>query len=142
MFENKEKVMTEKILNLVEEFLKNNQIEGLDIGQIAKSLPVEEIMEMVTGRDEYVVKRSGNIEKYKEDKLARSIKNAADRVGMQINTSDVNIILKDVADRLFYGDDKRLTRTREVRDIVLEALENDGFSKISQAYKTYVKNQN
>lgn len=134
--------MTEKILNLVEEFLKNNQVEGLDIDQIAKSLPVDEIMAMVSGQDEYVVKRSGNIEKYNEDKLARSIKNAADRAGMQINTSDVSIILKDVADRLFYGDDKRLTRTSEVRDIVLEALKNDGFSKISEAYKAYSKNQN
>ncbi|MEQ0488862.1 ATP cone domain-containing protein [Anaerococcus murdochii] len=134
--------MTEKILNLLTDFLKNNKIEGLDLGEIAKSLPVDEIMEMVTGRDEYVVKRSGNIEKYNEDKISRSIKNAADRAGMQINTSDVSIILKDVADRLFHGDDKRITRTTEVRDIILEALENDGFSKISQAYADYAKNQN
>ena len=134
--------MTEKILNLLTDFLKNNKIEGLDLGEIAKSLPVDEIMEMVTGRDEYVVKRSGNIEKYNEDKISRSIKNAADRAGMQINTSDVSIILKDVADRLFHGDDKRLTRTTEVRDIVLEALKNDGFSKISEAYKAYSKSQN
>lgn len=134
--------MTEKILNLLTDFLENNKIEGLDLGQIAKSLPVDEIMEMVTGKDEYVVKRSGNFEKYNEDKLGRSIKNAADRAGMQINTSDVSIILKDVADRLFHGDDKRITKTTEVRDIVLEALENDGFSKISQAYADYAKNQN
>lgn len=134
--------MTEKILNLLTDFLKNNKIEGLDLGEIAKSLPVDEIMAMVTGRDEYVVKRSGNIEKYNEDKISRSIKNAADRAGMQINTSDVSIILKDVADRLFHGDDKRITRTTEVRDIILEALENDGFSKISQAYADYAKNQN
>lgn len=134
--------MTEKILNLLTDFLKNNKIEGLDLGEIAKSLPVDEIMAMVTGKDEYVVKRSGNIEKYNEDKISRSIKNAADRAGMQINTSDVSIILKDVADRLFHGDDKRLTRTTEVRDIVLEALKNDGFSKISEAYKAYSKSQN
>lgn len=134
--------MTEKILNLLTDFLKNNKIEGLDLGEIAKSLPVDEIMAMVTGKDEYVVKRGGNIEKYNEDKLSRSIKNAADRAGMQINTSDVSIILKDVADRLFHGDDKRLTRTTEVRDIVLEALKNDGFSKISEAYKAYSKSQN
>ena len=134
--------MTEKILNLLTDFLENNKIEGIDLGQIAKSLPVDEIMEMITGKDEYVVKRSGNFEKYNEDKLGRSIKNAADRAGMQINTSDVSIILKDVADRLFHGDDKRLTKTTEVRDIVLEALKNDGFSKISQAYADYAKNQN
>ena len=134
--------MTEKILNLLEEFLKMNEIEGLDLEKISKSLPEDEIMAMITGKDEYVVKRSGNIEKYKEDKISRSIKNASDRAGMQINTSDIGIILKDVSDRLFYGDDKRLTRTGEVRDIVLEALENDGFSQIGKAYESYVKNQN
>ncbi|WP_311481303.1 ATP cone domain-containing protein [uncultured Anaerococcus sp.] len=133
--------MTEKILKLITDFLKNNKIEGLDVDKIAKSLPVDEIMKMVSGKDEYVVKRSGNIEKYKEEKISRSIKNAADRAGMQINTSDIDLILKDVAKKLFYGDTKKLTKTTEVNDIVLKALENDGFSKIRDAYQAYSKNQ-
>ena len=134
--------MTEKILNLVTDFLKNNNIEGIDIDEITKSLPVDEIMTMITGNDEYVVKRSGKIEKYNQDKISRSVKNAADRAGMQINSSDIEIILKDVLDRLFYGDNKRLTQTTEVRDIVLEALTKDGFSKIRDAYEAYAQNQN
>lgn len=134
--------MTEKILNLVTDFLKNNNIEGIDIDEITKSLPVDEIMTMITGNDEYVVKRSGKIEKYNQDKISRSVKNAADRAGMQINSSDIEIILKDVLDRLFYGDNKRLTQTTEVRDIVLEALAKDGFSKIRDAYEAYAQNQN
>ena len=134
--------MTENLLNLVEDFLKKNNMEGLDIGKIVKNLPVDEIMSMVTGDDEYVVKRSGNLEKYKEDKISRSIKNAADRAGMQINSSDISIILKDVSDRLFHGDDKKLTQTTEVRDIILDVLANSGYSKIRDAYETYAKNQN
>lgn len=134
--------MTENLLNLVEDFLKKNNMEGLDIGKIVKNLPVDEIMSMVTGNDEYVVKRSGNLEKYKEDKISRSIKNAADRAGMQINSSDISIIIKDVANRLFHGDDKKLTQTTEVRDIILDVLANSGYSKIRDAYETYAKNQN
>lgn len=134
--------MTENLLNLVEDFLKKNNIEGLDIEKIIKNLPVDEIMSMVKGNDEYVVKRSGNLEKYKEDKISRSIKNAADRAGMQINSSDISIILKDVANRLFHGDDKKLTQTTEVRDIILDVLANSGYSKIRDAYETYAKNQN
>lgn len=134
--------MTENLLNLVEDFLKKNNIEGLDIEKIVKNLPVDEIMSMVTGNDEYVVKRSGNLEKYKEDKISRSIKNAADRAGMQINSSDIGIILKDVSDKLFSGDDKKLTQTTEVRDIILDVLANSGYSKIRDAYETYAKNQN
>lgn len=134
--------MTENLLNLVEDFLKKNNMEGLDIEKIVKNLPVDEIMSMVKGNDEYVVKRNGNLEKYKEDKISRSIKNAADRAGMQINSSDISIILKDVANRLFHGDDKKLTQTTEVRDIILDVLANSGYSKIRDAYETYAKNQN
>ena len=97
---------------------------------------------MISGKDEYVVKKSGRLQKYDEEKLARSIKNAADRADMPLNTSDVSIILKSISDRLFHGDDKRLTKTTEVRDIVLEILEKDGYSKIRDVYETYAKNQN
>lgn len=134
--------MTEKILDLLKDFLKNNNIEDLDLGEIAKSLPIDEIRAMVIGRDEYVVKRSGKLEKFDEEKISRSIKNAADRAGMQINSSDIDLILKDVADKLFYGDNKRLTKTTQVRDLILEALKNDGFSKIRDAYQTYAQDQN
>lgn len=134
--------MTEKILDLLKDFLKNNNIEGLDLGKIAKSLPIEEISAMISGKDEYVVKRSGKLEKFNEEKISRSIKNAADRAGMQINSSDIELILKDVAEKLFYGDNKRLTRTTQVKDLILEALKNDGFSKIRDAYQTYAQDQN
>lgn len=134
--------MTEKILNLLKDFLKNNNIEDLDLGEIAKSLPIEEINAMISGKDEYVIKRSGHLEKFNEEKIARSIKNAADRAGMQINSSDIELILKDVAEKLFYGDNKRLTRTTQVKDLILEALKNDGFSKIRDAYQTYAQDQN
>lgn len=134
--------MTEKILTLLKEFLKNNNIEDLDIGEIMKSLPVDAIMSMISGNDEYVVKKSGNLEKFNADKLSRSIKNAADRADMQLNSSDIAIILKDVADKLFHGDKKRLTRTSEVRNIVIDTLANEGFSKIRDAYEAYAQSQN
>ena len=134
--------MTEKILDLLGNFLKNNGIEGLDLQKIMEDLPIDEIMGMLKGKDEYVVKRSGRLQKYNEDKISRSIKNAADRAGMPLNASDVSIILKDIANRLFFGDDKRVTKTTEVRDMVIEILKKDGYSKISDVYETYANNQN
>lgn len=134
--------MTEKILDLLGNFLKNNGIDGLDLQKIMEDLPIDEIMGMLKGKDEYVVKRSGRLQKYNEDKISRSIKNAADRAGMPLNASDVSIILKDIAERLFFGDDKRVTKTTEVRDMVIEILKKDGYSKISDVYETYANNQN
>ena len=134
--------MTEQKLNLLTDYFQDNGIEGLDPQKVLENMSDDEIRAMVSGNDEYVVKRSGNIEKYKKDKIARSIKNSADESDIQLNSSDVNIIIKDITDRLFYGDDKKLTPTVEVRDMVIEVLKKDGYSKVSEAYENYAKNQN
>ena len=138
--------MTEKILGLLGDFLKNNNIEDLDLGQIVKNLPLDQIMAMIDGKDEYVVKRSGNLEKYDPDKIARSIKNAADQSGMHLNSSDLSMILKDIAKKLLEGnehvDNQRVHRTSDIKDIVLQVLAEEGFSKIRDSFDTYTQNQN
>ena len=138
--------MTEKILGLLGDFLKNNNITDLDLGQIVKNLPIDQIMAMIDGKDEYVVKRSGNLEKYDPDKIARSIKNAADQSGMQLNQSDLSMILKDIAKKLLAGnehlDNQRVHRTSDIKDIVLQVLAEEGFSKIRDSFDTYTQNQN
>lgn len=138
--------MTEKILGLLGDFLKDNNITDLDLGQILKNLPLDQIMAMIDGKDEYVVKRSGNLEKYNPDKIARSIKNAADQSGMQLNQSDLSMILKDIAKKLLEGnehvDNQRVHRTSDIKDIVLQVLAEEGFSKIRDSFDTYTQNQN
>ena len=133
--------MTEQKLNLLTDYFQDNGIEGLDPQKVLENMSDDEIRAMVSGNDEYVVKRSGNIEKYKKDKVARSIKNSADESDIQLNSSDVDIIIKDITDRLFYGDDKKLTPTVEVRDMVIEILKKDGYSKVNEDYENYAKNQ-
>ena len=134
--------MTEQKLNLLTDYFQDNGIEGLDPQKVLENMSDDEIRAMVSGNDEYVVKRSGNIEKYKKDKIARSIKNAADESDIQLNSSDVDIIIKDITDRLFYGDDKKLTPTVEVGEMVIEVSKKDGYSKVSEAYESYAKRQN
>lgn len=138
--------MTENILNLLGDFLKNNNIGDLDLGQIVKNLPLDQIMAMINGEDEYVVKRSGNLEKYDQDKIARSIKNAADRSGMQLNQSDISMILKDIGKKLLAGNEhvenQRVHRTTDIKDVVLQVLAEEGFSKIRDSFDSYTKDQN
>ena len=134
--------MTDKVFDLVGKFLKDNKMEGIDVGRLIEDLPVDELMEMVSGKDPYVVKRSGRPEKYKEDKIARSIKNAADRADIQINTSDLNIILSDIKDALFKSDKSSLKKTTDVKDVLLEILSREGYSKIRDAYEAYANEQN
>lgn len=135
--------MTEKILDLVKDFLKKNNIEDVDLKKMVENLPVDEIMAMLAGKDRYVVKKSGRLEKYNEEKIGRSINNAADRSEMPLNTSDLSMILKEVSKKLFdTNGNKNLHKTSEISDIVKEVLKSSGFSKVFDSYSSYVKDQN
>ena len=134
--------MTDNIIGLVSNFLKKNDLKDLDIGKIVKNLPVDEILSMVKGNDNYVVKKSGNMEKYNEEKSGRSISNAAERNDMPLNNSDLSMILKSVGSRLFGNDDKKVQRTSDIKDIVSQVLGDEGFSKVRESYDSYVADQN
>ena len=133
--------MTDNIIGLVSNFLKKNDLKDLDIGKIVKNLPVDEILSMVKGNDNYVVKKSGNMEKYNEEKIGRSISNAAERNDMPLNNSDLSMILKSVGSRLFGNDDKKVQRTSDIKDIVSQVLGDEGFSKVRESYDSYVADQ-
>lgn len=87
---------------LSREVLKYFESQGYDINEIAAeidNLKVEVIRDFLKKSDDdkiYVIKRSGNLEEYIPEKIARSIKNAADRNDKQLNSSDVKILIKDV----------------------------------------------
>ena len=135
--------MTEKILDLVEDFLKKHEIADVDLQKMVENLPVDQIMAMLAGKDRYVVKKSGRLEKYNEEKIGRSINNAADRSEMPLNSSDLSMILKEVSKKLF--DDtgnNNIHKTSEIKDVVKDVLKSSGFSKIFDSYSSYVKDQN
>lgn len=135
--------MTEKILDLVKDFLKKHNIADVDLQKMVENLPVDEIMAMLAGKDRYVVKKSGRLEKYNEEKIGRSINNAADRSEMPLNSSDLSMILKEVSRKLFdTNGNKNLHKTSEISDIVKEVLKSSGFSKVFDSYSSYVKDQN
>ena len=135
--------MTEKTLDLVEDFLKKHEIADVDLQKMVENLPVDQIMATLAGKDRYVVKKSGRLEKYNEEKIGRSINNAADRSEMPLNSSDLAMILKEVSKKLF--DDtgnNNIHKTSEIKDVVKEVLKSSGFSKIFDSYSSYVKDQN
>lgn len=89
----------------------------------------------------YVIKRSGNLEEYIPEKIARSIKNAADRNGKQITSSDVEILIKDI-EKSMKALNRKVFRTDEIKEFVKEALVSEGYSQIYDSYVLYVRAQN
>lgn len=89
----------------------------------------------------YVIKRSGNLEEYIPDKIARSIKNAADSNNKQITSSDVDILIEDI-EKSMKDLNRKVFRTDEIKEFVKEALVSEGYSQIYDSYVSYVRAQN
>ena len=135
--------MSELSRRLLEEF----ESQGYDINQMAREidkLKIEVVRDFLKKSDDntvYVIKRSGNLEGYIPDKITRSIKNAADRNGKQINSSDVEILIKDV-EKSMKEMDRKVFRTDEIKEYVKNALVSEGYSQIYDSYVSYVQAQN
>ncbi|MFO3716580.1 MULTISPECIES: ATP cone domain-containing protein [Anaerococcus] len=135
--------MSELSRKLLEEF----ESQGYDINQIAAEidkLKVEVIRDFLKKSDDnkvYVIKRSGNLEEYIPDKIARSIKNAADRNGKQITSSDVEILMQDI-EKSIESLNRKVFRTDEIKEFVKNALVEEGYSQIYDSYVSYVQAQN
>lgn len=132
---------------LSREVLKYFESQGYDINEIAAeidNLKVEVIRDFLKKSDDdkiYVIKRSGNLEEYIPEKIARSIKNAADRNGKQITSSDVEILIKDI-EKSMKEMNRKVFRTDEIKEFVKEALVSEGYSQIYDSYVSYVRAQN
>ena len=132
---------------LSREVLKYFESQGQDINEIAAeidNLKVEVIRDFLkkSGDDKvYVIKRSGNLEEYIPEKIARSIKNAADRNDKQLNSSDVKILIKDV-EKSMKEMNRKVFRTDEIKEYVKNALVSEGYIQIYDSYVSYVQAQN
>lgn len=115
-----------------------------DINTIVKeidNLKIDVVKDYLEKSDDdkyYVIKRSGNLELYSADKIARSIKNAADRNDQYLNSSDVDILMEDVnksMDQL----SRKVYATYEIKEFVKTALKNEGYSQIYDSYVSYIQ---
>ena len=135
--------MSELSRRLLEEF----ESQGYGINEIAREidkLKIEVVRDFLKKSDDnkvYVIKRSGNLEEYIPDKIARSIKNAADRNGKQITSSDVEILMQDI-EKSIESLNRKVFRTDEIKEYVKNALVSEGYSQIYDSYVSYVQAQN
>lgn len=86
----------------------------------------------------YVIKKSGTIEPFNKDKILRSIKNAADTKGQQLNTSDIDVIISDV-EKQMKDMDRKVFKTGEIKEYVKRVLVEEGFSQVYDSYSSYIE---
>ena len=132
-----------ELSNIVNEYLKDKNYNIDQLSDEIDKLKIDVIknyLENSSSDKTFVIKRSGNIEEYSFDKLIRSIKNAADENKQQLNTSDIDILIKDV-EKSMKERNRKVFRTDEIKEYVKNALVNEGYSQIYDSYVHYVQNQ-
>ena len=85
----------------------------------------------------HIIKKSGNIEDFNNDKLFTSIYNASLDANTPLNQSDINVILEFITSNI-----KKIredyTSSYEVFSLVLKALCHYRFQPIAKAYVSFL----
>ena len=99
-----------------------------------------EVIENFLDNKLYVKKRNGKIELFDIDKILRSIKNAARDGNIDLNTSDISILKNDLI-KMVEKNHKRIIPTAKIKEYVENILEEDGYKKVLESYKSYIKSK-
>lgn len=87
-----------------------------------------------------VIKKNGHVQEMNIVKIERSIKNAATDISYNLNESDINILVKDVVNKIkFIRKDGSNTSSYEIQAIIIEKLVQDGFNQIADSFISYKK---
>lgn len=130
-----------ELSKIVKNYFKDKDISIEEIVREIDKLKIDVVKEYLNDSENdnlYVIKRSGNLEKFNPDKITRSIKNAADSNKQQINTSDIEILMQDV-DKNMKELNRKVFRTDEIKEFVKKALKEEGYSQIYDSYVSYIQ---
>lgn len=130
-----------ELSKIVKNYFKDKDTSIEEIVREIDKLKIDVVKEYLNDSENdnlYVIKRSGNIEKFNPDKITRSIKNAADSNKQQINTSDIEILMQDV-DKSMKELNRKVFRTDEIKEFVKKALTEEGYSQIYDSYVSYIQ---
>ena len=130
------------MLDLTKLIVEYYQGKNLSIEEIADQMDRAkvEVIENFLDNKLYVKKRNGKIELFNIEKISRSIKNAARDGNIELNTSDVSILKKDLEKKI-EKNHQRILPTSTIKKYVEDILESDGYIKVLNSYKSYIKNK-
>lgn len=130
-----------ELSKIVKNYFKDKDTSIEEIVREIDKLKIDVVKEYLNDSENdniYVIKRSGNLEKFNPDKITRSIKNAADSNKQQLNTSDIEILMQDVA-KSMKELNRKVFRTDEIKEFVKKALTEEGYSQIYDSYVSYIQ---
>ncbi|VYU11030.1 anaerobic ribonucleoside triphosphate reductase [Finegoldia magna] len=116
------------------DYFKDNDIDPNKVATLIEDAKINVLDEMFGEEGEWVLKKLGSVESFDKEKIFHSIAQTSDSAGAKMNTSDVNIIVEDVLKKM-KSIKRNVYPTKEIRGYVEEALEEEGYKKVLEAYK-------
>ncbi|MBS6927949.1 MAG: ATP-binding protein [Finegoldia magna] len=116
------------------DYFKDNDIDPNKVANIIEDAKINVLDEMFGEEGEWVLKKLGSVESFDKEKIFHSIAQTSDSSGAKMNASDVNIIVEDVLKKM-KSIKRNVYPTKEIRGYVEEALKEEGYGKVLEAYK-------
>lgn len=116
------------------DYFKDNDIDPNKVANLIEDAKINVLDEMYGEKGEWVLKKLGSVEGFDKEKIFHSIAQTSDSAGAKMNTSDVNIIVEDVLKKM-KSIKRNVYPTKEIRGYVEEALKEEGYNKVLEAYK-------
>ena len=116
------------------DYFKDNDIDPNKVASIIEDAKINVLDEMFGEEGEWVLKKLGSVESFDKEKIFHSIAQTSDSSGAKMNASDVNIIVEDVLKKM-KSIKRNVYPTTEIRGYVEEALKEEGYGKVLEAYK-------
>ena len=116
------------------DYFKDNDIDPNKVANLIEDAKINVLDEMFGEEGEWVLKKLGSVESFDKEKIFHSIAQTSDSSGAKMNASDVNIIVEDVLKKM-KSIKRNVYPTKEIRGYVEEALEEEGYKKVLEAYK-------
>ena len=116
------------------DYFKDNDVDPNKVANIIEDAKINVLDEMFGEEGEWVLKKLGSVESFDKEKIFHSIAQTSDSSGAKMNASDVNIIVEDVLKKM-KSIKRNVYPTTEIRGYVEEALREEGYNKVLEAYK-------
>ena len=116
------------------DYFKDNDIDPNKVANIIEDAKINVLDEMFGEEGEWVLKKLGSVESFDKGKIFHSIAQTSDSSGAKMNASDVNIIVEDVLKKM-KSIKRNVYPTKEIRGYVEEALKEEGYNKVLEAYE-------
>ncbi|MDU1214357.1 ATP cone domain-containing protein [Finegoldia magna] len=116
------------------DYFKDNDIDPNKVANIIEDAKINVLDEMFGEEGEWVLKKLGSVESFDKEKIFHSIAQTSDSAGAKMNASDVNIIVEDVLKKM-KSIKRNVYPTKEIRGYVEEALKEEGYNKVLEAYE-------